>query len=48
MEAYFYNNDFRQANVHAEEAKKDPTLRRNANAWIPYIEGKAKNRGIRL
>lgn len=48
MEAHFYNNDFRQANVHAEEAKKDATLRRNANAWIPYIEGKAKNRGIRL
>jgi lipopolysaccharide biosynthesis regulator YciM len=48
MEAHFYNNDFRQANVHAEEAKKDPSLRRNANAWIPYIEGKAKNRGIRL
>ncbi|MBT1450886.1 hypothetical protein KJ365_08325 [Glaciecola sp. XM2] len=48
MEAHFYNNDFRQANVHAEEARKDPTLRRNANAWIPYIKEKAKNRGINL
>lgn len=48
MEANFYNNDFRQANVHAELAKQDQTLRRNANAWIPYIEEKAKNRGIRL
>jgi uncharacterized protein HemY len=48
MEANFYSNNFRQAKVHADEAKKDPTLRRNANAWIPYIEGKAKNRGIRL
>ncbi|WP_395342146.1 tetratricopeptide repeat protein [Ningiella sp. W23] len=48
MEANFYDGDFRKAFEHAEEAKKSPSLRRNASAWIPYIEEKAKNRGIRL
>lgn len=48
MEANFYAGNFRQAYEHAEEAKKDASLRRNATAWIPYIQEKAKNRGIRL
>lgn len=48
MEANFYTGNFRQANVHANEAKKDPSLRRNALAWIPYIKQKADNRGIKL
>jgi Flp pilus assembly protein TadD len=48
MEAHFYAGNFRQADVHANEAKKDPSLRRNANAWLPYIKQKADNRGIRL
>lgn len=48
MEANFYSGNFRQANVHAQEAKKDPSLRRNANAWIPYIKQKADNRGINI
>lgn len=48
MEANFYVGNFRQANVHAVEAKKEPTLRRNANAWIPYIKQKADNRGIKI
>lgn len=48
MQAYFYAGDFRQANVHAREAMKDPSLRRSANAWLPYIKGKADNRGIKI
>ncbi|WP_371192793.1 tetratricopeptide repeat protein [Glaciecola sp. SC05] len=48
MEANFYAGNFRKAYEHAEEAKKDPSLRRNATAWMPYIQEKAKNRGIRL
>ncbi len=48
MEANFYTGNFRQANVHAQEAKKDSSLRRNANAWIPYIKQKADNRGINI
>jgi Flp pilus assembly protein TadD len=48
MEANFYTGNYRQANVHANEAKKDPSLRRNALAWIPYIKQKADNRGIKL
>lgn len=48
MEANFYTGNYRQANLHANEAKKDPSLRRNALAWIPYIKQKADNRGIKL
>jgi Flp pilus assembly protein TadD len=48
MEANFYAGNFRQAYNHAEEAKKDPSLRRNALAWIPYIKQKAENRGIKI
>ena len=48
MEANFYVGNFRQANEHANEAKKDPSLRRNALAWIPYIKQKADNRGIKI
>nr|WP_136249891.1 tetratricopeptide repeat protein [Ningiella ruwaisensis] len=48
MEANFYAGNYRDAFEHAEEAAKDAQLRRNANAWIPYIKEKAKNRGIRL
>lgn len=48
MEANFYSGDFRKAYTHANEAKKDPGLRRNALAWIPYIKQKAENRGIKI
>lgn len=48
MQAYFYSGDYRQANVHAKEAMKDSTLRRSARAWLPYIKGKADNRGIKI
>lgn len=48
MEANFYAGNFRKAYEHAELAQKDPSMRRNATAWIPYIQEKAKNRGIRL
>lgn len=48
MEANFYANNFRQAYRHAKEARKDPKVRRNANSWMPYIETKAKNRGMKL
>ena len=48
MEANFYAGNFRQAYDHANEAKKDPSLRRNAMAWIPYIKQKAENRGIKI
>lgn len=48
MEAHFYLGDFRAANVHAKEARKEPSLRRNANAWMPYIKQKADNRGIKI
>lgn len=48
MEAHFYKGDYKQAYVHVQEAKKDKRVRRNANAWVPYIETKAKNKGIKL
>jgi tetratricopeptide (TPR) repeat protein len=48
MEANFYQNKFRTAYKHALEAKKSPAMRRNANAWTPYIKEKAKNRGITI
>ncbi|MFC4699845.1 tetratricopeptide repeat protein [Glaciecola siphonariae] len=48
MEANFYAGNYRKAFEHAEEARKDASMRRNASAWIPYIKEKAKNRGIRL
>ena len=48
MEANFYSGNFRQAYTHANEATKDPSLRRNAQAWIPYIKQKAENRGIKI
>ncbi|MEC8227971.1 MAG: tetratricopeptide repeat protein [Pseudomonadota bacterium] len=48
MEANFYAGDFKQAYEHIKEAKKDKTLRRNANAWEPYIKQKANNRGINI
>lgn len=48
MEANFYRGDYKQAYVHVQEAKKDKRVRRNANAWVPYIETKAKNKGIKL
>ncbi|MFT6268487.1 MAG: Flp pilus assembly protein TadD [Alphaproteobacteria bacterium] len=48
MEANFYAGNFRKAYSHANEAKKDPGLRRNALAWIPYIKQKAENRGIKI
>jgi Flp pilus assembly protein TadD len=48
MEANFYAGDFRQANVHATEALKDPSLRRTTRAWVPYIKQKADNRGIKI
>lgn len=48
MEANFYAGKFRQANVHATEALKDPTLRRSTRAWVPYIKQKADNRGVKI
>lgn len=48
MEANFYAGNFKQAFEHIKEAKKDKSLRRNANAWEPYIKQKAKNRGINI
>jgi uncharacterized protein HemY len=48
MEANFYQNKFRTAYKHAMEAKKHSSVRRNANAWAPYIKEKAKNRGISI
>lgn len=48
MQAYFYDGDFRKSHVHAVEAMKNPTLRRSASAWLPYIKGKAENRGIKI
>ncbi|MCC2616680.1 hypothetical protein LJ739_10545 [Aestuariibacter halophilus] len=48
MEANLYTGNFRQALVHAREAKKDSSTRRNAAAWEPYIKEKAKNRGINI
>lgn len=48
MEANFYAGNFRQANVHATEAMKEPSLRRTTRAWVPYIKQKADNRGINL
>lgn len=48
MEANLYSNNFRQAYVHVNEAKKHSNVARNARAWVPYIVEKAKNRDIKL
>ncbi|WP_425483733.1 tetratricopeptide repeat protein [Alteromonas ponticola] len=48
MEAHFYLGNFKRAFEYAEMAKKDNSIRRNANAWVPYIKEKAKNRGINI
>ncbi|MCW8092889.1 tetratricopeptide repeat protein [Alteromonas sp. ASW11-130] len=48
MEAHFYLGNFKKAYEYAEMAKKDSSIRRNANAWVPYIKEKAKNRGITI
>lgn len=46
MEAYFYQENFKQAWKYNQMAKKESSMRRNAVAWEPYIKEKAKNRGI--
>lgn len=48
MEANFYLGDFKEAYVHANEAKKDNSTARSARSWEPYIKEKAKNRGIKI
>lgn len=48
MEANFYTGNFKQAYVHANEAKKDKSTARSARSWEPYIKEKAKNRGIKI
>ena len=48
MEANFHKGDFKQAFVHVTEAQKHKEVRKNARAWVSYIETKAKNKGIRL
>jgi regulator of sirC expression with transglutaminase-like and TPR domain len=48
MEANFYMGNFLKAYDHATQAQKDPSLRRNALAWIPYIKQKAENRGVKI
>lgn len=48
MEASFYSGDMRNAYVYVKEAKKQKSVARNARAWEPYIQEKARNRGITL
>jgi hypothetical protein len=48
MEANFYQNKFRTAYKYVLEAKKSKQMKRNAEAWAPYIKEKAKNRGINI
>lgn len=48
MEANFYAGRFKAAYEYGELAKKDRAMRRNANAWLPYIKQKADNRGIKI
>ncbi|SFV21578.1 hypothetical protein SAMN04488139_0873 [Pseudidiomarina donghaiensis] len=47
-EAYFYNNNFREALKYVQEAKKFSNERRNASSWEQYIRQKASNRGVSL
>ncbi len=48
MEAHFYLGNFKKAYEYVQLAKKDKAIRRNANAWEPYIKQKAENRGIEI
>ncbi|MFQ3250044.1 MAG: tetratricopeptide (TPR) repeat protein [Glaciecola sp.] len=48
IEAHFYLGDYKAAMAAAKEAKKDSTIRKNAEAWEPYIKTKASNKGIRI
>ncbi|GAB3291189.1 hypothetical protein [Pseudidiomarina andamanensis] len=47
-EAYFYENNFREALKYVQEAKKHRDQRRNAASWEQYIRQKASNRGVSL
>ncbi|WP_417658577.1 tetratricopeptide repeat protein [Pseudidiomarina sp.] len=47
-EAYFYDNNFREALKSVQEAKKSSDQRRNAVSWEQYIRQKASNRGVSL
>ncbi|WP_417665481.1 tetratricopeptide repeat protein [Pseudidiomarina sp.] len=47
-EAYFYDNNFREALKSVQEAKKSGEQRRNAISWEQYIRQKASNRGVSL
>jgi tetratricopeptide (TPR) repeat protein len=48
IEAHFYLGDYKAAMVAANEAKKFRAIRKNADAWIPYIQTKATNKGISI
>ncbi len=48
MEANFYQGKFKEAHRLVELAKQDSSVRRNAEAWEPYIKEKARNRGINI
>ncbi|WP_158972931.1 tetratricopeptide repeat protein [Paraglaciecola sp. L3A3] len=48
MEANFYQGRYKQAYEHIQEAKKDPSTRRNARSWESFIKEKAKNNGVTL
>ncbi len=48
IEAYFYLGDYKSAMAAVQEAKKDGSIRKNAEAWEPYIKTKASNKGIRI
>ncbi len=47
MEAYFYQNKFREAYTYVKRAAKFKDGKRTATGWKPYIERKMRNRKIK-
>jgi len=48
VEAYFYQQKYREAFAALQNAKKDPATSRQTRSWESYIKEKAKHKGINL
>lgn len=48
VDAYFYQNKYKEAYAALMSAKKDPNMSRQVRSWESYIKDKAKQKGISL
>lgn len=47
-EAYFYNEDYKNAYVYIQKAIKDPKSRKGAKAWAQYIKDTAERKKVKI